>query len=343
MNALTKDWLKPEAVWFARRRDPEAARRTADSFETWRAADASHAARYDQCELVWERVGDLAEDNDVQQWLAALDAKVQRKPRKVEYVKWAAAAMLMLAVGLVSWSYVFSPEIYQTAIGEQRDVRLPDGSNVTLNTATKLVVRYGDTLRRIELQSGEAAFEVRKDANRPFEVLAGKGIVRAIGTKFVVQRASGHIKVSVLEGTVHVMPGADESAKRKESVEIGGKTWAPFEPSILNRGQAATIATDGKVLARMPANTRRIESWQSRRLDFESEPLAEAIAEVNRYTTRSLVLGRPELARIRISGVFEISELEGFAFALQQSFGLRVMDDGDERVVLPADANHGSR
>ena len=79
------------------------------------------------------------------------------------------------------------------------------------------------------------------------------------------------------------------------------------------------------------------------KLEFEAEPLASALAEVNRYSDTPLVLGSPELAALRISGVFRTNEMDGFAFALEKSFGLRIVRNGSERLVLPGgDAGAGS-
>lgn len=322
--------LKPEAEWFARRRDPETARRTEDLFQSWLLADPENVVRYAQCELAWERASELAHDPDIRRLLDAASGRLPTamaeqpaaRPRRRPAI-WAAAALVVLAVtGAIAFRY-FEPPTYQTARGEQRDVVLADGSRVTLNTATQIVVKYTDELRRIVLTDGEALFDVNENAVRPFEVMAGPGVARAIGTQFAVRRSVDEITVSVLEGVVEVERGG-EGANAAESLV-----------PALEVGQAALLGIDGTLSAVVPANVRRIQAWQNRKLEFDDEPLAAAIAEVNRYSSKQFSLGEDGLSDIRVSGVFRITALEGFEFALRESLGLSVIDNGREIIILP--------
>ena len=87
----------------------------------------------------------------------------------------------MLATLALVWVFVqnHSPQ-YRTAIGEQRIVKLEDGSIVTLNTRSQIKVRFERDRRRIDLIEGEALFEVAHDTARPFQVFAGTAEVRAV-------------------------------------------------------------------------------------------------------------------------------------------------------------------
>ena len=73
-----------------------------------------------------------------------------------------------------------------TAVGEQREMQLPDGSMIALNTDSQLEVTYGENYRDVRLLKGEALFEVTRDPARPFIVDAGIRRVEAVGTAFVV-------------------------------------------------------------------------------------------------------------------------------------------------------------
>jgi len=325
--------MKPEpaAEWFARRRDPEVARQTEDLFQSWLLADPENVVRYAQCELAWERANELAHDPDIRRLLEtpgteagapAPERVARRATRRMRRraLAWSAAAAAVLAAVAVtlSFHYFDAPE-YRTARGEQRDVVLADGSHVTLNTATRIAVKYDDEVRRILLAEGEALFDVSKDANRPFEVVAGPGVARAIGTRFAVRRSDDAITVSVLDGAVEVKRAGEPAGSLVLSLEVG---------------QAALLDVNGSLEAVVPANVRRIQAWQNRRIEFDSEALAAAIAEVNRYTAKPFRLGDDALADIRVSGVFRISALQGFEFALRESLGLRVVDTGREIVIL---------
>jgi transmembrane sensor len=101
-----------------------------------------------------------------------------------------AAALVTIAAGVALWAgYALRAPQYVTGVGEQRVLKLPDGSIVTLNTRSRVTVRYNDNERRVELADGEAHFDVQPDAERPFRVISGGAAVQAIGTQFNVRRA----------------------------------------------------------------------------------------------------------------------------------------------------------
>lgn len=104
------------------------------------------------------------------------------------------------------WLEGSSASDYRTAVGEQRVVELEDGSTLTLNTASRVHIRYSHFERRIELAGGEILLAVHPDASRPFVVVALDDITTAVGTEFAVETRGTGASVSVLEGTVTVGP-----------------------------------------------------------------------------------------------------------------------------------------
>jgi len=109
----------------------------------------------------------------------------------------ACIALLMVVVGF-AWLKLRDP-IYRTAIGEQQTVTLNDGTRITLNTDTQLVVSYRQTERHIRLDHGEAMFEVAKQPQRPFIVQVGDQQVRALGITFIVRRDADRDAVVLIE------------------------------------------------------------------------------------------------------------------------------------------------
>jgi transmembrane sensor len=220
--------------------------------------------------------------------------------RKRRRGKWTAlAAAVVAAAGLGWWLLpaLIGGQTYTTAIGEQRTVKLADGSMVLLNTASRLEVRFAEGRRALELVSGEALFTVARDPARPFRVRAGGTIVEAVGTQFGVYRHAAGTRVSVLEGTVqvsadsqlHTSPGIAEPASAR-----------------LTAGEAASIAPDGRLIDRRRLDPAKAVAWQQRRLVFEDETLAAIVAEFNRYNVapRIHVLDEAAGAR-RFSGTFD--------------------------------------
>src|ERR1700724_1682824 len=99
-----------------------------------------------------------------------------------------AAAVVLVICGLVGWGVwrAWADPTYTTGIGEQRIVRLDDGTRLSLNSGTRVRIAYDDSERRVELESGEAYFEVAHNPARPFIVTAANHRVTALGTVFVV-------------------------------------------------------------------------------------------------------------------------------------------------------------
>jgi transmembrane sensor len=230
----------------------------------------------------------------------------------------AASVLLVLCVGLAAYVQL-KPLHYETRIGEQRDVLLPDGSRVTLNTDTALKVRYSKARRYIEMQRGEALFAVKHDAQWPFDVAAGGTLTRALGTEFNVDLRNSTVTVSVLDGAVRVV----------EANEIA----AAITPALA-KGEAVAVRVGERHAAPEKADLRRIDAWRTRRLEFNNTPLAAAVDEFNRYSNTRVVIGTPELEQVRVSGVFRIGDADGFLFSLEQALGVKVLAAPGEVTLL---------
>jgi len=269
-------------------------------------------------ERAWALLAAVEDHPRVQEWLARSPA-----PRTRFYARWAAAAVL-LTIGVVfTFAYLqLRPPHYETAIGEQRDVLLPDGSRITLNTDTKVTVRYAASVRRIDLERGEAVFSVKHDAQRPFDVAAGATVTRALGTEFNVDMRQDRIRVSVIEGVVRVSATGD-----------AGTGESPAIPA-LTKGRTAEMRRDDGRIAETAADLNRIHAWRARRLEFSDTSLPDALAEFNRYSTAHVVIGTPELQSVRVSGVFSIGDTEAFLFSLREALGAQTLANADEIVLV---------
>jgi transmembrane sensor len=267
-------------------------------------------------ERAWALLGAVEDHPRVQEWLA----NGATAPRARRDVHWVAAAAIVAAIGLVLTIVYLQlrPQQYATAVGEQRDVLLTDGSRVTLNTDTALTVRYTSAERRIELARGEAIFSVKHDPQRPFDVVAGAMLTRALGTQFNVDVRQDTIKVSVIEGVVRISTVTDATAAI----------------AALTNGRAAELRRGDRRIVEGAANLNRIHAWRARRLEFSDTPLPEALEEFNRYSTAHVVIGTADLDAVRVSGVFSIGDTEAFLFSLREALGVRTLQTGDGIVLL---------
>lgn len=313
------DIRRKEAVeWFARLNQRKVTTADVRGFSAWRR-DPANAHAFQKIEAMWDAAGALAGDPE----LAALtaearrgsEAREKRRPsgRLVSLGVAGAAAVAVCAFSLV-WLQQ-RPETYATAVGEQRTVQLEDGSRITLDTNTRVAVRYTRGRRAVTLTSGQAMFDVEGDAARPFVVAAGDTRVTALGTRFDVRRSGAGARVILVDGQVAVRHDMDRPAQ-----------W-----SLTPGQQVVTSARQPRV---MTTDVAAATSWTVGRLTFENTPISVAVAEVNRYSLEPIEVQDARVSEIRVSGVFNAGDIDGFVAALTDLYPLQASRSDDGRIVL---------
>ncbi len=317
------------AFWFARLRADNASKGDQRRFKAWLEESPRHAEAYALQEEVWTAMQDSAVDDEImamrQNALGASAAANNNSWYKYGAI---AASLLVLAVSVMLMNPFGnsngsggadpaeqlaqlepqSSPIYRTAIGQRSTVNLPDGSVVELNTDSLIQINFSDERRDLMLLRGEALFDVAKDSSRPFVVEADGKLITAIGTTFSVRRADDEVRVTLIEGIVTVDKedgdDANPDAVSKKQMRPGEQLVAlgdqPFKVNMINTDTAT--------------------SWKDGRLIFDNEPLGTIVQEVNRYSSRKLVVGDPTLADMRVSGIFQVGSIDSFAAALEASF-----------------------
>jgi transmembrane sensor len=142
-------------------------------------------------------------------------------------------------------------ETYRTPLGGRREVNLPDGAKIALNTATSVFVNYGPRMRDAALVRGEAMFDVPRHGARPFRLTVGARVVETEAARFNLRRlASANSEITVLAGVVRVLhPRA--STKR---------TPAQLRDSVsYSYGESMVVAAEGGVLTPGWQALRRLE------------------------------------------------------------------------------------
>jgi transmembrane sensor len=263
-------------------------------------------------------------------------------------VAWGAAAAV-LAVCVVTWSYLTGPQVYQTRFGEQRSILLEDGSRITLNTASRIDVRFDKRQRFVRLLEGEALFEVAHDATRPFDVQTGATVLRALGTQFDVEMGPNLTTVTVVEGRVAVVPqsmvltGENSGALPWPLAATNGHaaagtaaapTLAPIPAGalILAAAERVVITTTGTSTPQHVPNAVTATSWTQRQLVFEDRPLMEVAEEFNRYNRERIVIDSPELREQHVTGVFRSNDPAAFLAFLSGLPGVEVSQAGDGNI-----------
>jgi transmembrane sensor len=300
-----KSRLSRAAQWFAQVRSGDMKVMQDNEWQHWMASDAENRDAYDQVQATWELAEELRDRPLLKQMLRDIE-----RPR-TSYVQrpmalGIAATLLLALIAGVFLKMRTTVADYATAVGEQRTLTLDDLSIVSLNTGTRIQVRYSRGLRRIDLLAGEAMFSVMHDSARPFEVHALAGTATAIGTEFDVQIAGTATTVSVLKGIVAVRPIRD----------LGDATQ-------LSAGQAVDYSAGKLASPVRRADSDKVRGWLSQRIVLSNIPLAEALADYNRYIKTPIVLNDAELGTRHINGVFRMGDETAFLNALEQELHLK--------------------
>lgn len=280
-------------------------------FAAWCAEDPRHLAAYHRCEAIWRDVSTLAELKHLAPLMSEPAtargwATILRSPWRMGLVGASAAALLILCLRLL-----VAPTHFATGTAEIREVRLPDGSEISLSAQTAIDVAMRPEQRRVVLLRGEAFFSVAKNRARPFFVVVGDKEIRVVGTQFDVRRDDETVRVSVVEGTVDVMQAPERQIASRETTRLVG-------------GQFVTADLAGSIQA--PENLLNGEpaAWRHGRLVYVDAPLREVVADANRYSHQRIAIADAQIAELRVSVTYPVGRIDDMLTALAKSLPLQV-------------------
>lgn len=318
--------------WFARReRSLNAAE--AAQFQAWLTADPAHGAAYARWHGDWARLDALpAAGIDQLRRQLAMDKASAAAPPSPARRHWLAAlapraALASLALsaaggGIPAWQHWRHLPVYEASFatlrGQQQAVTLPDGSVLRLDTSTRVAVALYRQRREVRLLDGQAVFQVHADTARPFDVLAGAMRITVVGTRFSVRHVPGiggmdDVRVEVEEGRVRVA----------RSSTPGG---APYVTLVAGQRIAADQA--GRLGEVKRVTQSGIAPWREGRVNFDDTPLAEVLAELERYRQTGLVLHGTQVAQLRVSGSFDPLRLDNFLRVLPRVLPVQLRREG---------------
>jgi len=306
------------ALWVTELHGPDRNAALEERLRRWIAEDSRHAAAFELATEAWQRSGNLP-------------AYIPKRTRPRTSGK-ALAGMAILCAATISASYFLRDPTLVTGPGEQRTVELSDGTQVSLNANSRVIVQYDDRVRKLTLVSGEVLFNVIKHQPRPFVVVIGDQKIVAMGTSFVVRReepTGSAFAVTLVEGRVAIEPISWPDALPSEPV-LGLK--------LLNPGERLRFAADATEKRDSPS-IERVTAWQRGQLIFEDTSLSEAAAEFNRYGSNKVTIDGPVLGKLRVGGVFRIGDPSSFAQAIANAYHLRVINSGNTIVLTDKHTN----
>ena len=330
------------ADWLIRIEGPTAPD-TWDALQAWMDADPRHRAAFIRLRVAWNRVDRLKNmrpvdgtvDSDLLSRSNISPATVlirglqplqgTQKKRLEDLVmpdrrRVFATAAAIAAAGVFAWfgAYHLGWNSYETSVGGRERIELADGTTVDLNTNTELDARITGTRRDIMLGRGEALFHVAHDSTRPFYVVAGGTVVRAVGTAFSVRiRDPEHVDVLVAEGRVAVgAPGREANFENPTLLASAPKVSAG-EAAVVRRNSVSKHSI-------LPNDVTRKLAWTAGYLAFQGETLDDVVQEFNRYNQRQITIADPSIVKVQFGGNFVTTDTDSFIAALRHSFGIRV-------------------
>ena len=335
------------AAWHLRFRNGTADEGSSDYLD-WLAASPDHGVAMQRARSTWDVFGDHAAAPEVVKARRdALDrsgkfaahrwAVFRTVPRPLR----AMAAVVMLAAVMTPvflfWQQadnrpangVAAVQVFETDIGETRIVTLSDNSRVSLDAFTRLRVRYTEDERDIELQRGQAHFDVVTDPTRPFRVTAGDQVVTATGTAFNVEMVGDDILVTLLDGEVVVT-----EAPTAQPVQASLPVDAPQPARKLRPGQLLVASASHEPRIVDEVNVQKTNAWRDGKVFLEGDSLSVAVARMNRYSRIKLSVADDSLEVLRISGVFNAGDTDAFVEAVEAYFEIDARRMTSSRIEL---------
>ncbi len=293
------------AAWIARLHGPNRTRELEEGLRRWLHADPEHAAAFELLTDIWEKSAHLDRARSAP---AAIARPVAARPRLLR------AVLATILIALAPSSILRHPgaDVVATGIGELRNVTLADGTQIHLDADTRLLVHLGRHSRHVVLVQGQAYFKVAHRAAWPFIVTAAGHAIRDIGTEFDVRDDDDLLAVTLVEGKVTVS-GAQ----------------------AFNLAPGERLTFDGARLAKIDwPPMAQVTAWETGEVSLANTSLADAAAQLNRYSRQRIEIVDPAIAAIRVSGIVQAGDSASFAEAVAKTYGLKVLRPARDLIVL---------
>ena len=308
------------ALWVTRLHGPHRDPTLESGFRRWLADDPRHAAAFELATDAWQCSGNLA---------TSLPMRSQRPAPRFTRLRFASAVLASTAIMcmvVLTATHFLRDGTFATGPGEQRILTLSDGTQVTMNANSRMLVQFDNQVRKVVLAAGEASFDVTRHQVRPFAVVIGDRKVVALGTTFMVRRDDPNgsaFTVTLLEGRVAVEPLSLPDVLPKQSTAA---------VRLLRPGERLRIADHSPETVDSPS-IERVTAWRRGLLIFDDASLSEAAAEFNRYGPVKITIGNADIGKIRVGGVFKIGDPADFAQVVANAHDLRIINRSGEIIM----------
>lgn len=300
MNISEKTAIEA-AEWFIRLQEPSTTQVEHAAFQQWRQSDPSH-------EYAWQRAMEVScKLSTLPSGLGAATFKASEKINRRTAIKTFALFITGGGMGWQAWhsqpAQMYRAD-YATAIGKQSEVVLSDGTEIFLNTASAINTRYTNNLRLIEHINGEILIRTgnQDSQHRQMVVHTAFGQLLPLGTQFIVKQAQDYAALSVIEGAVNI-------------------TTKQGEQSVLHANQQTTF--NRHHIEPINAVKANADSWTRGVLSVREMCLADFADELARYRI-GVIRCAPEVARLKLSGVFQLKDTDAVLNGLSSILPINV-------------------
>jgi ferric-dicitrate binding protein FerR (iron transport regulator) len=208
----------------------------------------------------------------------------------------------------------------ETPKGGQYQVNLPDGSKVWLNASSSLryPTNFIGNIRNVEL-TGEAYFEVAKNANKPFRVVSNNQVVEVLGTHFNISSYADEtsVKTTLLEGSVKVLSTRSNQSK------------------LLKPGEQSDINYSKNSFSVQVVNTEEAIAWKNGYFLFVDEDLKNVMSKFARWYNVDVEY-QGNVDNLRFGGM--VSRSKGLTQALkiiEQTGNVKIKIEGRRVIIMP--------
>lgn len=307
LGAIAEEVQQQAAEWLTVLMSDEASEAEHAAWQRWRGADPEHERAWQHIDAVSRRFNGLHRSAAAQALAGTQQQAVNGKRRQLLAWLGVAAGGGMLAAQTGTWDGVRALRAdYRTATGERREVVLDDGSVLSLNTGSAVNVRFDDKRRLIELLAGEILVSSGHGAGRaaPLVVATREGLVRALGTRFVVRQQDGVSTVEVFESAVEIRPrdSADAPLLLAAGRGVAFSRHAPDAPHAIDA---------------------YADAWSRGQLIVDDVTLGDFLADLARYRP-GVIDCAPAVAQLRLSGVFPLADTQRILNMLPNSLPVQV-------------------
>jgi transmembrane sensor len=293
--------LEAAARWYVDLRGEVPDEALREAHRRWLERDPRHVQAWERLARLQDKLGQVTPG-------IARPTLASARAKRRDVIKVLSILLMTGGAGTLAWNTTPLPTLMadqRTGTGERRRLRLDDGTQLQLNTATAVDIRYSETLREVRLLEGEIFIETARDERaRPFLVHTAEGSIRALGTRFVVRRETDLTQVSVQAHAVEV-----RSANLPDTaVRVDAGQQVRLRQDIIEPWQQANPQAD---------------AWTRDMLVVNDWRLGEFIRELQRYRPGHLGCD-PAVAALRISGAFHLASSDNILENLASTLPVRI-------------------